>query len=120
VVEDSEDTREALRTLLELLGAAVSVANDGREALDMIEDVAPDLVLCDLRMPRMDGFEFMSEVLRGSAPVRPPVVAMSGLASDADRERTRDAGFKGHIAKPFGEAAVVAAVSAALSHRQER
>ena len=119
VVEDSDDVREALRTLLQLHGAKVSVARDGREALDMIEDVAPDLVLCDLRMPRMDGFEFMRELLRGPGPVHPPVVAMSGLASDADRKRTRDAGFEGHIGKPFGEAAVVAAVGAALTHRQE-
>lgn len=117
VVEDSADTRETVRVLLEHFGAEVSVARDGREALDMIQDAGPDLVLCDLRMPRMDGFEFMRELHRGPTPAHPPVVAMSGLASDADRRRTREAGFEGHITKPFDEAALVAAVGAALNPR---
>ena len=118
VVEDTADAREMLRILLKHLGAEVSVARDGCEALDMIRfrDADPDLVLCDLRMPRMDGFEFIRELHRGPSPVHLPVVAVSGLASDADRQRTRDAGFEGHINKPFDEAAVVAAVGAALSH----
>ena len=117
VIEDSEDARESLSELLQVLGARVSVARDGREALDRIADAAPDLVLCDLRMPRMDGFEFMHEFLRGSASVHPPVVAMSGFTSDEDRKRTREAGFEGHIAKPFGRADIVAAVGAAFSQR---
>jgi signal transduction histidine kinase/CheY-like chemotaxis protein len=119
VVEDTADAREMLHILLKHLGAEVSVARDGREALDMIRfrDADPDLVLCDLRMPRMDGFEFIRELHRGPSPVHLPVVAVSGLASEADRQRTRDAGFEGHINKPFDEAAVVAAVGAALSPR---
>jgi signal transduction histidine kinase/ActR/RegA family two-component response regulator len=120
VVEDSEDTRETLRALLQLRGAKVTVARDGREALDMIQGVDPDVVLCDLWMPRMDGYDFIQELQRGDSPVRPPVVAVSGLVSDADRQRARDAGFVAHIKKPFGEAAVVAAVGAALRQRQER
>jgi CheY-like chemotaxis protein len=118
VVEDSEDTRETLRALLQLRGAKVTVARDGREALDMIQDVEPEVVLCDLWMPRMDGYEFIQELQRGDSPVHPPVVAVSGLVSDADRQRTRDAGFVAHLKKPFDEAAVVAAVGAALGHRQ--
>jgi len=119
VVEDTADAREMLHILLKHLGAEVSVARDGREALDMIRfrDADPDLVLCDLRMPRMDGFEFIRELHRGPSSVHLPVVAVSGLASEADRQRTRDAGFEGHINKPFDEAAVVAAVGAALSPR---
>jgi CheY-like chemotaxis protein len=118
VVEDTEDTRESLRALLELHGAKVSIARDGREALDTIQDAAPDLVLCDLRMPRMDGFEFISELHHAPAPVQPPVVAMSGFVSEADRRRTREAGFEGHIAKPCDAEAIVAAVGQAFSHRQ--
>jgi CheY-like chemotaxis protein len=119
VVDDSEDTREALQQLLQAMGAQVSLAHDGREALDMIRDASPDLVLCDLRMPRMDGFEFMRELRRRPLPAHPPVIAISGLASEADRQRAREAGFEAHIKKPFDAAAVVAAVSAALRNRQE-
>jgi signal transduction histidine kinase/CheY-like chemotaxis protein len=118
IVEDSEDSRDALRAVLQQLGADVLLAGDGREALAIVAKMAPDLVLCDLRMPVMDGFEFVRELHR--APVSPPVVAISGLASDADRERTRAAGFEAHIKKPFDEATVAAAVAAALRHRHER
>jgi signal transduction histidine kinase/CheY-like chemotaxis protein len=121
VVEDSDDTRESLRALLQLLGAEVSAARNGREALDMMKrGTKPDVVLCDLLMPRMDGFEFMRELHGGRSSVHPPVIAVSGLASEASRQRTQEAGFVGHIKKPFDEAAVVAAVDAALSQRQER
>jgi signal transduction histidine kinase/ActR/RegA family two-component response regulator len=119
VVEDSADTRESLRILLEQLGAQVSVARDGREGLGILRDADPDVVLCDLRMPRMDGFEFMHELHRGPSPAHPPVVAMSGLTSESVRERARVAGFKGHIRKPFSDAAIVAAVGAALNRRQD-
>ena len=120
VVEDSDDTRESLRALLQLLGAEVSVARDGREALDMMKQGAkPDVVLCDLLMPRMDGFEFIRELEGGPSPMHPPVIAVSGLASEASRWRTREVGFEGHIKKPFDTAAVVAAVGAALAQRRE-
>lgn len=118
IVEDSQDSREALRAVLEQLGAKVLLAGDGRQALQVVAEAAPDLVLCDLRMPVMDGFEFVRELHRG--PASPPVVAISGLASDADRERTREAGFDAHIKKPFDEASIAAAVAAALRHRHER
>jgi signal transduction histidine kinase/ActR/RegA family two-component response regulator len=118
VVEDSEDTREFLRLLLKNLGARVSVARDGREGLDMLREANPDLVLCDLRMPEMDGFEFMREVRSGPAKDRPLVVAISGLASETDLRLTREAGFDAHLKKPFDGAAVVAAVSAVLGDRK--
>jgi CheY-like chemotaxis protein len=116
VVEDSDDAREMLRDLLNLLGAQATAARDGREALEMMRDAVPDLVLCDLRMPRMDGFEFIRE-LHHRPSASPPVVAVSAFASAADRARTREAGFAAHIAKPFDETDLIAAVGAALAHR---
>lgn len=115
IVEDAEDTRETLRLMLELLGAEVSAARDGREALDVVGEARPDLVLCDLRMPRMDGFEFIRELHRSSP--RPPVVAVSAFVADADRRRTREAGFVAHIGKPFDEATIVQAVEAVIGSR---
>jgi signal transduction histidine kinase/ActR/RegA family two-component response regulator len=121
VVEDAEDARESLRLLLTLLGAKVSVARDGREALDMLlQGARPDVVLCDLLMPRLDGFEFIRELDGRLSPAHPPVIAVSGLASEASRERSWHAGFEGHVKKPYDEAAIVAAVAAALEGRRER
>jgi len=120
VVEDMQEAREALQALLKLLGARVSVACDGREALDMmLRGASPDVVLCDLLMPRMDGFEFIRELDRAPSPAHPPVIAVSGVATEASRERTLGVGFAGHLKKPYNEAKLVAAVSAVLAHRRE-
>lgn len=118
VVEDTPDSLEATRIMLEVLGAEVLVARDGVEALDVMATSSPDLVLCDLRMPRMDGFEFLHELSRTEGDDRPPVVAVSGLVSKSDQERTRAAGFDGHLKKPFDDVALESAVRATLDHRR--
>jgi two-component system chemotaxis response regulator CheY len=120
VVDDAQDARESLQVLLQQLGAEVSATRSAREALDMMPEVDPDLVLCDLRMPRMDGFEFIHELQQRTPSGHPPVVAVSALASDVDRQRIRDAGFEGYLKKPFDRAAVVAATGAALDHHGKR
>lgn len=118
VIDDNEDARVVLQVLLQHLGAKVSVAGNGREGLDRVQDANPDLVLCDLRMPGMDGFEFVRELKRTESTGRPPVIAVTALASDADRHNTREAGFAAHISKPFDEAALLAAVNAARPHAE--
>jgi CheY-like chemotaxis protein len=118
VVEDTEDSRDATRMILEFLGAEVLAAKDGIEALAVMATSSPDLVLCDLRMPRMDGFEFVREVSRIYGEDHPPVVAVSGLASKSDLQRTQAAGFDGHLNKPFDDKALVSAVRTTLDHRR--
>ena len=119
LVDDMEDARDTMQALLQHLGATVSVAADGSAGLDMVREVSPDLVLCDLRMPHMDGYEFMRELRRGVLPSHPPVLALTALASNADRERTREAGFNGHVSKPCDEATLIAAIDAALYSRSD-
>lgn len=114
VVEDTGDTRESTRTMLETLGAHARTARDGAEGLDAIADHTADVVLCDLRMPRMDGYEFIRELSQAHDPGPPPVIAMTGLATEADRHRTHAAGFRGHLQKPFDRRALVSAIRAAL------
>lgn len=118
LVEDTEDSLEATRIMLEVLGTRVLVARDGVEALEVMATNRPNLVLCDLRMPRMDGFEFLRELCRIQGRDHPPVVAVSGLASQADHQRTQAAGFEGHLNKPFDDKALVSAVRATLDHRR--
>jgi signal transduction histidine kinase/ActR/RegA family two-component response regulator len=117
VVEDTEDVLDATREMLDMLGAQVLVARNGREALDILAGGHVDLVMCDLRMPVMDGFEFMRELSRTAGTDAPPVVAMTGLASASDRERTRAAGFADHLKKPFDDAALTSIVRSALEPR---
>jgi len=89
------------------------VAADGRKALDIIASASPSVILCDLRMPGMDGFELIRR-LRWTHPAHAPVIAVSGLSSAQDREMTRRAGFHGHLSKPFDYPALLAAISSAV------
>lgn len=118
IVEDMVDTREATQRLVERLGAEVLLACDGQEALEAVARASPDLVLCDLRMPRMDGFEFIEALRHGPGDgATLPVIAVSGLTTRSDREKTRKAGFQDHLSKPFDDDSLVAAVGVALRQK---
>jgi CheY-like chemotaxis protein len=120
VVEDEADSCEAICLTLEGLGADVLTARDGVEALERVMADHVDLVICDLRMPHMDGFEFLHALrnLEGHPPQ--PVIAISGLASSADHRRIKSAGFAGNIDKPFDERRLLAAIDEAMSRPDTR
>jgi two-component system CheB/CheR fusion protein len=117
VVEDMEDSREVICVMLERFGAIVTTARDGIEALERASCDDVDVILCDLRMPNMDGFEFLRALNRIEDRRHPPVIALSGLASSADHLATQAAGFTGHVDKPVNDGPLVAAVRVAIALR---
>lgn len=117
VIEDMEDAREATRLMLEGLGANVLTTSNGIEALETVARERFDLILCDIRMPRMDGFEFLQALRNLEGYVHKPVIAMSGLASSADHRRIKEAGFARYIDKPFDVVRLLAAIDVAMAQR---
>ena len=101
VVDDSADCRDSLTALLELDGNEVRTAGDGAAALEAAAAFSPDLVLLDIRMPAMDGYEAarrLRAMPRGDGFV---LVALTGWGQPEHRERARSAGFDGHLTKPL-------------------
>ena len=101
VVEDDDDAREALVRLVETFGVRVHGARDGQDALEMLDDVRPDLILCDLQMPRLDGIAFLKWLRQIPRFHRTLAVAVTGLSRQSDRWATSEAGFDGHLVKPI-------------------
>jgi CheY-like chemotaxis protein len=103
VVEDHDDARRYLGAFLGHLGASVVLARDGVEGLEAIKKSHPDLVVSDINMPRMDGFELLRQIraLGPDGAGKVPVIAMTAVVSHADRARMLNAGFQGCLPKPF-------------------
>lgn len=114
MVEDHEDSRDALRQFLEHEGARVLLAADGRDALTVLRAEAPDVILCDLRMPGMDGFGFMARLRSEPKLARLRVIAVSALGADTDLVRTWAAGFDGHVIKPVEPDTMLATIERLL------
>jgi CheY-like chemotaxis protein len=114
VVDDDELVRDSTRLLLEEAGVRVRTARDGADALDQLAGHTPDLILSDLVMPRMDGYQLVEHVRGDPARAHLPVIAVSALASPADRDRILRAGFDAQIGKPFDYADLAEAFKIAM------
>jgi CheY-like chemotaxis protein/two-component sensor histidine kinase len=100
VVDDNHDAGDSLGTILELLGADVRVVRDGPSALEAFASYAPSVVLLDIGMPGMNGYE-VARAIRERFPERKStLVALTGWGQDDDRRRAREAGFDHHLVKP--------------------
>ena len=100
VVDDNRDAAETLSALLNLLGHSAPVANDGHQALRMLPGLRPQVVVLDLGMPGMSGYEVASAIRSEPAYAGIKLVALTGWGGEADRARTAAAGFDLHLTKP--------------------
>jgi two-component system, sensor histidine kinase len=99
IIEDNADAREMLRMSLELDGHRVDVAEDGPRGVDLALARAPEVVLVDLGLPGLDGYE-VARRIRETLGEAVTLVALTGYGQAEDRRRTREAGFDAHFVKP--------------------
>src|SRR5690606_30337115 len=100
VMNDNSDAAESLGTLLEMIGADERVEDDGASALRTFAAYHPSVVLLDLGMPGMEGFEVARRIREQATGEDAMLVAMTGWGQEEDRRRTREAGFAHHLVKP--------------------
>ncbi|MCC5871712.1 MAG: Hpt domain-containing protein [Gammaproteobacteria bacterium] len=108
VVDDSVTVRKVTTRLLERQGMAVSVAKDGVEAVSMLQDMRPDVMLLDIEMPRMDGFEVARHVRQDARLEGLPIIMITSRTGDKHRERAEALGVDRFLGKPFQEAELLA------------
>ena len=97
IAEDNPVNRELLRELLEIRGHTVAEACDGEEALRVIEQTQPDLVLLDIGMPLLDGFGVIRKIRENPRFASMPVVALTAYAMQGDREKILNSNFDGYL-----------------------
>lgn len=100
LVEDSEDVLYLLRLQLEWMGYVVEAAANATAALETAIRVRPDVIVSDLRMPDIDGFEFIRQVRRHRDLAPVPAIALTGTCMDSDIRRAISSGFTTHLTKP--------------------
>ena len=100
IVDDSRDGGESLAMLLRVLGAEVALAHSGRQALESVVSFQPDVVLLDIGMPGMDGYEVARRIRANPANRNIQLIALTGWGQDEDRQRSAAAGFNHHLVKP--------------------
>jgi two-component system, cell cycle response regulator DivK len=101
IVEDQEDNRQILRDLLASSGFLMIEAHDGEQALAMARSQRPDLILMDIQLPVVDGYEATRSIKRDPELKHIPVIAVTSYALSGDEERAREAGCDAYVAKPY-------------------
>lgn len=114
VADDNQFIRKLVIAALKPLGCEVVEAADGDEAVRLIGELVPDLVLLDLVMPKLNGFEVLEEIRRADATALTPVVMLTTAASESDYSEGRRHGATDYVVKPFNNTALRATVAELL------
>lgn len=119
IADDRSSSRELLRTVLERVGYEVIEAEDGEQAVSQARAAHPDLILLDLQMPKLDGYEALAQIRADPEFEKVPVLALTASAMRGDRERILGAGFTDYLSKPAGTEQLREAVARLLETKSE-
>ena len=114
LIEDNDDIRENTAELLNLEGYQVMSANCGNQALEMIALTMPDLIICDIKMPGMDGFEVLQSLKSESLTRNIPLIFSSANSEQSDQKIARDLGIENYLVKPYDDKQLFACIKNCL------
>jgi CheY-like chemotaxis protein len=100
VTDDNVDAATSLAMMLELMGNEVRIAHDGLEAIAAAEEIHPDVILLDIGMPRLNGYDACRRIREHPWGEGIYIVALTGWGQEEDKRRSREAGFDHHLVKP--------------------
>jgi two-component system cell cycle response regulator DivK len=110
VIEDTEDNRQIIRDLLSSVGYELIEAVDGVQGVALAQKERPDLILMDIQLPEIDGYEATRRIRAIPELAKVPIIAVTSYALSGDEAKTRAAGCDGYIAKPFSPRQLLAMV----------
>ncbi len=119
LVEDNLETIEVVRQELEVLGYEVLLAEDGLAAVEVATSQLPDLIVMDIRMPKMDGLQAASQIRKDPKTQSIPILAATAKALPGDREKCLASGCDDYLAKPFTHNELGAAIEKLLKRRSK-
>ncbi len=114
VVDDSLTVRKVTQRLLEREGYQVMLAKDGVDALEHLQETVPDLMLVDIEMPRMDGFDLTRNIRGNDSTAGVPIIMITSRTADKHRNYALDLGVNAYFGKPFQEDMLLAAIAGLL------
>ena len=112
VVDDSITVRKVTSRLLERAGMAVLTAKDGVDAMALLQEEVPDLLLLDVEMPRMDGYELAAQVRHDERLAGIPIIMITSRTGEKHRERAAGLGVDRYLGKPYQESELLEAIEA--------
>jgi two-component system cell cycle response regulator DivK len=114
IVDDQKDNLSVAEMVFHFHKADVRIAHNGIEGLAVLREFSPTLILLDLSMPEMSGWDMLTELRKNEATADIPVIALTAHAMSGDEQRVMQAGFDGYIAKPFSVATIVFQIQSIL------
>ncbi len=119
LVEDNAVNQEVAKAMLKNLGCRVTLAVNGREALDLMTKTSYDLIMMDCEMPELDGFEATRLIRKEESVTRIPIIALTAHALEGDRQRCLAAGMDDYLSKPFSQARLLSVLKPWLPLKQQ-
>lgn len=117
LIEDNHDVRENTAEILELSGYKVITASNGKEGVELAQTKIPDLIICDIMMPELDGYEVLRILKKSSSTATIPFIFLTAKGESSDRQQSIDA--DAYVTKPFDDKNLLSTIETCLKNKKK-